>query len=821
MSNTNPSQNASTTSKTLQTRLKLINTITANIHSGMSVDQIITSTIQQISVYFPAYRTAYATLDPSDNLKILSSNEPAGMPSVAKHIFRLNKIAKYFNKLQQGEPIAIEDVLQDNCLAPVHNILKTTGTRALLCVSFPHFKKSFLGLLYFAAPHPQAWSEHELMTLTEIAGYLSVMLKNTHEHTLRKQTEVALQKSEARFRTFVDHATDAFFLLSDNGVVQDVNHQACESLGYIREELIGMTPHDFDTNANSASLKQIKTQLATGEMVTIDTRHCRKDGSVFPVEVRMRPFRQEGRLFIVALARDITKRKQAEEALTLFRSLIDHTQDAIEVVDPESGRFLDVNEQACISHGYTREEYLSLTAEDIDPQAAVQSWAVIREKIKESGTLILESQHQRKDGSVFPVEVSIAHIHLHRDYFIAVVRDITKRKQLEEQFLQAQKVDAIGQLAGGISHDFNNFLTVINGYSDLVYNNMEQNDPNRELLADIIECGKRASTLTRQLLAFSRRHMLQPQTININTVLSEVQKLLQRLISENIEMIFVPSFDLSLVKVDPGQFEQAIINLSVNAQDAMPRGGQLTLKTSHVVLTAEDIEYNSQLKPGKHVLITLSDTGQGMDHETQARIFEPFFTTKALGKGTGLGLAMVYGFVEQSQGCIKVESQLDQGTTFKIYLPCAEKKQPSTPNSSNHFIPPKGNETVLLVEDAETVRTMAKLVLQANGYTVLEAQDGHEAISIASQYQNHIDILLTDVIMPRMGGFQLADQLAQTRPNIKTLFMSGYSKEKVLLDQKTNETIVFLNKPFDPLSLTQKVRERLDLNEHSNPESRY
>jgi nitrogen-specific signal transduction histidine kinase/CheY-like chemotaxis protein len=396
---------------------------------------------------------------------------------------------------------------------------------------------------------------------------------------------------------------------------------------------------------------------------------------------------------------------------------------------------------------------------------------------------------------------------------IGISRDVTELNRLEEQFRQAQKMEAVGRLAGGVAHDFNNLLTGINGYCELVFNRLRADDPSRELLAEIRKCGERAATLTRQLLAFSRKQVLQPQVVSLNTLLGELLKLLKRLIGEDIELALVPGAALGLAKVDPGQFEQAVINLAVNARDAMPRGGRLTIETHNAELAEGYAERYPEVRPGRYVLVVVRDSGQGMDEATKARIFEPFFTTKEPGKGTGLGLAMVYGFVKQSGGHIEVESEPGRGATFKVYLPRAEETTPSAKSSPSLLQMPKGTETVLLVEDEDAVRALSKLVLQSSGYTVLEARDGQEGVWVAQQHQGPIHILVTDLVMPRLSGQQLAVLLVQARPHLRVLFMSGYTDEAVLRHGVFEADAAFLQKPFNAIGLARKVREVLDAEE--------
>jgi two-component system, cell cycle sensor histidine kinase and response regulator CckA len=370
-------------------------------------------------------------------------------------------------------------------------------------------------------------------------------------------------------------------------------------------------------------------------------------------------------------------------------------------------------------------------------------------------------------------------------------------------------MEAVGRLAGGIAHDFNNLLTVINGYGELIFNRLGPDDPNREPLAEVLRSGERATNLTRQLLAFSRKQVLQPQVVSLNALLGELRKLLRPLIGEDVELSFVPDRDLGLVKVDPAQFEQAIINLVVNARDAMPDGGTLIIETRNGEWDESFVASHAEVRRGRYVLIVVGDSGTGMDEATQARIFEPFFTTKGPAKGTGLGLAMVYGFVKQSGGHIEVDSEPGRGTTFKIYLPRADETTPAA-KSARDLKVPHGTETVLLVEDEDAVRTLARYVLRSSGYNVLEAGTGQEAVEIAMAYENAIDLLVTDVVMPGMSGRQLADSLVLTRPDIRILFMSGYTDEAILRHNVLEASIAFLQKPFSPTGLARKVREVLD-----------
>jgi len=389
-----------------------------------------------------------------------------------------------------------------------------------------------------------------------------------------------------------------------------------------------------------------------------------------------------------------------------------------------------------------------------------------------------------------------------------ISRDVTDLKRLEDQLRQAQKLEAVGKLAGGIAHDFNNLLTVINGCADLAMTELGD-APGVELLSEVREAGMRAAGLTRQLLAFSRRQVLNPQVVDLNKTLEQVGSLLRRVIGEDVELAFALDTALGLVQVDPAQFEQAIVNLAVNARDAMPEGGRLSIATRDIDLDAAFAASHEEVRAGRYAEITVSDSGHGMDAKTVPRIFDPFFTTKPVGKGTGLGLAMVYGFLKQSGGHIEVESGLGNGTTFRLYLPLASDLPVEVSRHSNAPNDVRGIETVLVVEDEEAVRRLLTRVLSSQGYRVLEAGNGAEALDIASRERGKLDLLLTDLVMPRMGGRQAAAELRDKYPQLRVLFVSGYTDD-VSFERELDPCVGFLQKPLTPAALVRKVRELLD-----------
>ncbi len=427
----------------------------------------------------------------------------------------------------------------------------------------------------------------------------------------------------------------------------------------------------------------------------------------------------------------------------------------------------------------------------------------------------------RKDGTTLPVLV-VDRITRDRDGRITGIRstveDLTERRRTEEtlrrseeQLLQWQKVEAIGRLAGGVAHDFNNLLMTIKGCSELLLNEFDRRDPRRDEVEEIRKAAERATSLTRQLLAFGRRQVLQPQVLDLNVVVANMNKMLHRLIGEDVQLNTVLAPDLWPVKVDPGQIEQVLMNLAVNARDAMPQGGKLTIETANVIHDEEYAREHVSVKPGFYVMLAVTDTGLGMDKETQSHLFEPFFTTKEEGRGSGLGLSTAYGIIKQSEGNIWAYSEPGKGTTFKIYMPRVEKSTKRyRPKTSVATVAPGGTETILLVEDEDSVRVMVSKVLQSKGYTVLEASQGHEALQVSDHHEGPIHLMVTDVVMPQMSGRELAEKLAPFRPEMGVLYMSGYPDKAIIHHGVLEAGTAFLQKPFTLNALEWKVREVLD-----------
>jgi two-component system, cell cycle sensor histidine kinase and response regulator CckA len=501
-------------------------------------------------------------------------------------------------------------------------------------------------------------------------------------------------------------------------------------------------------------------------------------------------------------AKDLLKQRDFK-----FRLLFEDNPLPMWVFDRETLRFLEVNHAAVCHYGYTHEEFLSMTIADIRPPEDI---ARLKDSVARARGLALSGQwrHRLKDGRMIEVEVASHTISYGgREAVLSVLQDITPRKRLEEQLRQAAKMEAVGMLAGGIAHDFNNLLTIINGYSHILLNALPAADPNHSAVEQIMKAGERAATLTRQLLSYSRRQVLQPKLLNLNQLLNGMEAMLRRLIGEDIELRFAPSRDIGQVNADPGQIEQVIMNLAVNARDAMPRGGVLTIETGKVDFDAQHRFTHMTLNPGRYVALTVSDNGSGMDAETRARLFEPFFTTKAQGQGTGLGLTTVFGIVKQSGGAVEVSSEPGLGTSVRVYL--AGIDRPATAEMDAPVAQAaRGFETILLVEDEEQVRNLVRETLWREGYKVLDAPSAAEARRIAGAHKGPIHLLIADVVMPKEGGRELAATLAGRRPAMKVLFMSGYTDQTVNSGLLTGDS-GFIQKPFTPTALSSKVREIL------------
>ena len=704
-----------------------------------------------------------------------------------------------------GEPLYVSE--------DVHERLEEAGEIELVGTPSPYWlgvplKTSegvigVLGVQSYSEDRPYTRADLELLTF--VSRNIALAIE-------RKQREESLSFTQFA----VDHISDAMFWMDSAGRLIYVNGAACSSLGYSREELMSMTVHDVDLSfPNVAWPKQWEVLKKHGTL-KLESRHRRRDGSTFPVEILGNFLEYEGKEYNCAFAWDITDRKLAEEALRRseekFRSLFEESQDAIFIATPDA-QIEDANMAAVRLFGFSsKSEFLRVD--------------VARDLYRDPATRLDFLSRLSSDGFVKDYELElitrqgksllvVASANAARDEkgriaaFRGILRDVTERRELERQLRQAQKMEAVGQLAGGVAHDFNNLLTGITGFTQLVLGKFASDSSEAADLRKALEMSDQAAALTKQLLAFSRRQPLEPKVLNLNALIEDTLGMLERLIGEAIELRLMPAPGIGNVRVDPGQIELVLFNLTINARDAMLDGGTLTFETGNVELDEEYCGTHPNVAPGKFVMMTATDTGCGIDRETQRHIFEPFFTTKGVGEGTGLGLATVYGIVKQHSGHIDVYSEPGEGTTFKVYFPLVAEHVDSVVGKSPLGTAPRGTETILLVEDEDAVRAVARRGLEMLGYRVLEAARPLRAEELFLENSDQIDLLLTDVVMPEMNGPALHQRLVEQKGPLRVLFMSGYPQNAVSQNGKLDPDKPFIPKPFTPAQLAEKVRQVL------------
>ena len=647
-------------------------------------------------------------------------------------------------------------------------------------------------------------------------GGKRLLLTSVVDVTRRKRAEEELAASRAHYRALFEAANDAVFLSTvqpdgSSGTFVAVNHVAVEMLGFSQEEFQRMTPADIDAGPFSEERQRAFRALARDGKITFEIVHVAKNGRLIPVEVSARRFDLGDKPFILGIVRDITARKQAQEEIARLAKAIEQAVETVVITDAE-GRIVYANAAFEKSSGYSVAEALGknprfLKSGKQDAAFYQQMWEVLGRGETWRGRL----QNKRKDGTLYQEEASISPV---RDEwgrvvnYIALKLDVTREAELQAQLVQAQKMESIGRLAGGVAHDFNNLLTIINGYSKLAIAELKIGDPLREKLDEISKAGERAAGLTRQLLAFSRKQILQPCVLDLNIVVQDMRSMLERIMGEDVEVDFAFSAEAPTVHADPHQLEQVIMNLAVNARDAMPDGGRLTVRTTVTERDGNCASVHPQAGPGYCAVLTVSDTGVGMSEATRQQIFEPFFTTKGPGKGTGLGLSIVQGVIAQSGGCIRTFSEPGLGTTFEICLPLSADTVPEGEKAAPVTVV-SGHETILVVEDQEKVRSFTVDALKAYGYRVMEAANAGAALAICARKTSLVDLVLSDVVMPHTNGHELAAQLSHLRPELKVVLMSGYPNDAIPVCGGRNASSHFLMKPFSPQELASKVRQVL------------
>jgi len=659
------------------------------------------------------------------------------------------------------------------------------------------------------------------------AGEVQGVFAAARDITERKQAEEKLRDSEVRYRDLIETARDVILTLSPEGVFTSFNRVFETITGWSTKEWIGKVFVDLvDPNDVPKAIQRFKSVLEGQLGEPIELRVRTKYGGFVPGEFVASPQVKEGKVIgILGVVRDITERKRAEEALRQekdFNQTLVQASPLFFVAIGPDGKTLMMNEAMLHALGYTTDEvvgkdYLSTFVPVADRERLLP---IFEKLVNQKESTLNENRVLIKDGRELLVEwhgrpVFKANGEL--DYFIGVGIDITHRRQAEEkmavlqdQLRQSQKMEAIGRLAGGVAHDFNNLLTVIKGYCQLSLAEMKESTPLRDTLEVINKATEKAADLTRQLLAFSRRQIMEVRVLDLNTHLQNLGKMLRRIIGEDIELVTLLGEDIGRVKADPGQIEQVVMNLAVNAKDAMSKGGKLIIETANAELDEAYAHTHVAVTPGRYVMIAVSDTGAGMEPEVRDRVFEPFFTTKGKGKGTGLGLSTVYGIVKQSNGNIWVYSEPGKGTTFKIFLPRVDEPAEKLKAQAVGEEFPRGSETVFVVEDDKEVRNLAVRILKKQGYTVLDGSYGDEALSVCRNHHGPIHLLLTDVVMPGMSDRELAKRLESFHPEMKVLYMSGYTDDAIVMHGVLVQGVNYIQKPFTVDALAKKVREVLE-----------
>ncbi len=800
------------------------------ISSTLNIDDVYERFAEKVRDLIPFDRITIRTINPKNNTVTVAYISGV---DVENHQIRYStplpgSVAEQCMHTQSGFLLQLESV--DEAKSRFPNLLSSfqAGLQSMMFVPLIS-KDQVIGILSIQATKPKAYSQRDLRLAERVGNQIAGAVANAQLFMQLKRAEEAMRESEEKFRDLYDYAPVGYHEYDKEGRITKVNRTDLEMIGYTAEEMIGQPIWKLNVSEDMVR-RQVLDKLA-GAMPpgrALERIYRRKDGSTFPVLIEDRLVLDEkGQIAgIRCTIQDITERKRNEEALReseeRYRTILENIEDGYYEVDLP-GNFTFFNDSLCRMLGYSRDELIGMGNDRYTDQENRKKLFQAFNSVYRTGEPVKEFDWEviRKDGRKVYGEVSVSLIRSSTGQpigFRGIARDITERKRaekemaaLQEQLTQSQKMEAIGRLAGGVAHDFNNLLTVIKGYSQLSLLDLKEGNPLWENIQEIQKATQRATDLTRQLLAFSRRQILDPKVLDLNSLLRDTEKMLRRMIGEDIELVTRLSEGLGRVKIDPGQIEQVIFNLAVNARDAMPSGGKLTIETANVESNEDYAHAHVGVIPGHYVRLSVSDTGVGMSREVQEKAFDPFFTTKEKGKGTGLGLSTVHGIVTQSGGKIWVYSEPGHGTTFKIYFPKIEGELDNLNGKNETDSFPVGSETVLLVEDEPSVRDLANRLLKQQGYKVLEAANGEDALRLVQEKTaEKIHLLLTDVVLPRMGGKELADQLKMFRPDIRILYTSGYTDYAIVHQGVLNSGTHFLQKPFSLKTLSQKVREVLD-----------